>query len=154
MLSYISATDGLLGVPLTPVFLFGPNGEEIDLTDPTADPTIDLFTIEEGATATYTWIANAFDANSDPEVDDSRELEAEILLLGGIGGESIRSLGTAEFSVIDRPLLEWGIRPLDGRINYFSGQVARVEGLIRNISTQDDRPPCLLYTSPSPRDRG
>ncbi|HWB06736.1 MAG TPA: hypothetical protein VG796_27175 [Verrucomicrobiales bacterium] len=141
-LSFITSTDPENpGVPLTPIRFYTPDGKEIDLTNPNADPTVDSVTLDPGEDIIFAWVLNAFDANPNPESDDGAQLEFEALVIGGLDGQEVRILGTKEFEVIDRPLLEWGIRPKEGRTTYISGQAVRIEGYLENISTRDDKPP-------------
>ena len=164
--SLITSTDlQKLGVPLSPIRFYSHDGSTIDLTDLSADRTIVDLTLAggkkategqeaiPGEEATFAWVVDAYDANPDPELDDSADLKFKALVLSNVGGKTIRTLDYDEFHVIDRPLLEWGIRPKDGRINYISGQAVRVEGYIENISTKDDRPPqdirVMVYQMPS-----
>lgn len=153
ILSHIKSTvAGSPGVPLIPVRLYAPSGKltpggpdvpggvEVDLTNP-ADPTvINDVTLAPGESAEFAWVVEAFDGNPDPEVDDSVKLVFTPLILGSLRGKNVQTRGEKTFQIIDRPLLEWGVRPKDGRVNYPSGAVVRVEGYIENISTRNDRP--------------
>ena len=142
ILSHIQSTDlERPGVPLFQIRLYGPNEISVDLTDPDDTTTIPDETLAQGESATFAWLLDAYDANPDPEVDDSTDLEFTPLILGSLRGKNIQRRGEAEFSIIERPLLEWGIRPTDGRTSYPSGQTVRVDGYIENISARDNRPP-------------
>lgn len=139
------------GVPLDPISFYQPNGPDIDLTAP-GDLPINDVVLEPGESATYAWVVDAYDGNPDPGEDNSKDLEFEALVLGSLGGENVRALGTEEFSIVERPLLEWGIRPKDGRTAYMSGQVVRVDGVIENVSTADGNSPVdlrvMVYQTP------
>ncbi|MCD8534194.1 MAG: hypothetical protein LR011_05145, partial [Verrucomicrobia bacterium] len=142
ILSLISSTDiQSPGVPLKPIQFYAPDGSTIDLTNPESDPTIEDVSLAPDESVVYAWVVDAFDANPAPEEDDSADLEFRALVLGSIDSINLRELATAEFKVIDQPLLEWGIRPKGGRTTYQSGQVVRVDGYIENISTRDSKPP-------------
>lgn len=142
VLSYIQSTViDSPGVPLTPIRLYAPGGAEVDLTFPQDPAVIQDVTLQPGEEAVFAWVLDAFDGNPDPAVDDSVELEFTPLILGALRGKNVQMRGEKAFSIIDRPLLEWGVRPKNGRVDYPSGSVARVEGYIENISTRNDRPP-------------
>lgn len=142
VLGYIQSTViDSPGVPLTPIRLYAPGGAEVDLTFPQDPTVIQDVTLQPGEEAVFAWVLDAFDGNPDPAVDDSVELEFTPLILGALRGKNVQMRGEKAFSIIDRPLLEWGVRPKDGRVDYPSGSVARVEGYIENISTRNDRPP-------------
>lgn len=148
ILSLIKSTDlARPNLPLTPIHLYAPNEIDpanetvVDLTDPDDNTFIGGETLDQDESATFAWVLDAYDANPDPEIDDSTDLEFTPLVLGSLRGKTLQSRGEAEFSIIERPLLEWGIRPKDGRTLYPSGQTVRVDGFIENISTRDNRPP-------------
>ncbi len=165
ILSHIKSTVAdSPGVPLTPVRLYAPSGKnapggpdvpggvQVDLTNP-ADPTvINDVTLAPEESAEFAWLVEAFDGNPEPAVDDSVELVFTPLILGSLRGKNVQIRGEKAFSIIDRPLLEWGVRPKDGRVNYPSGSVVRVEGYLENISTRNDRPPqdirVMIYQKP------
>lgn len=142
ILRLIQSTDfGEPGVPLTPIRMWAPGGVEFDLTNLAGNESLENATLQPGQSIVFAWVLEAFDGNSDPEVDDSRGLEFTPLLQGGIAGRDLTDRGEIRFNVIDRPLLEWGIRPANGRTRYISGQAVRVDGWIENISTRDNKPP-------------
>lgn len=142
VLRLIQSTDyGEPGVPLTPIKMWAPGNREFDLTNLTGTESIPNLTLQPGETVTFAWVLEAFDGNTDPAVDDTRGLEFTPLIQAGIAGRDVTDRGEIGFKVIDRPLLEWGIRPTDGRTAYLSGQNVRVDGWIENISTKDNKPP-------------
>ncbi|WP_309005348.1 hypothetical protein [Pelagicoccus sp. SDUM812005] len=148
ILSLIQSTDtDNLGVPLFPVRYYSHGGFEDDLTissDNRDEP--DLTLLEEG-TATFAWVFEAYDANADPLVDDSANLEFNPLILGRVLGNDthpdldLRIAPEQKIDIIDKPLLKWGIRPKDGRVNYLSGQVVRVQGFLENVSGDEGNAP-------------
>jgi hypothetical protein len=145
VMSFLTSTNlASPGVPLEPIRMYAPDGSQIDLTDPNANRDVMPVTLEGGEEITFAWVLKAFDANPDPASDDSAELEFEALVIGALNGKEVRDMGTKEFTIVDRPLLEWGIRPKQGRTAYQSGQVVRIDGYLENISTRDGKPPTDL----------
>ncbi len=103
------------GVPLTKIDYHPPHSGQIDL--------------EPGEQAVWTWHMNAFDAPA--------KLSFTPLFLASQNGEAIRIAATKEFKILENVLLEWGMRPTDGRTNYLSGQNVRADGYIENVSAKD-----------------
>lgn len=105
------------GVPLTPLRFVPPAG--------TADKP-EAFTLEPDQSAAYVWNLNAFHAPAD--------LKVRARVVGGIGTTPIQSIAQTNLTLVDKPLLKWGVRPQDGRTHYESGQPVRVEGYVENVS--------------------
>ncbi len=127
------------GVPLTPLRFYPPEGSFFNLLDPDSNRgpdgklrEVDRLTLEPGHSATFTWLLDAFDGNG--EDDDSTELEFKGLVLGSIEGRNVEDLGKESFQVVEKPLLEWGVRPSFGITEYRSGQAVRVDGILENVS--------------------
>lgn len=106
-----------LGEPLTPIEFIHPAGPG------PVYPPIDL---APGQEATWTWRLNAFDG--------SALLEFEPTVFGVMDGQEVGAHGTKAFNIIKDPLLEWGMRPTDGRTSYKSGDLVRADGYIENMT--------------------
>ncbi len=155
ILSFISSKEEeSLGVPLTPLFLYPPGAARIDLQDNSETPEIDDVTLAAGESAVFAWVLEAYDGNTDPESDDSLKMEFEAVVLGSIDGRNVQDRGSAEFRIVDKPLVKWGIRPKDGRTAYLSGQIARVDGFLENISGENGNDPKDLLVMMYPLQEG
>jgi hypothetical protein len=109
-----------LGEPLTPIEFIHPAGPG------PVYPPIDLAPGEE---AVWTWRLNAFDG--------SALLEFEPTVFGVMDGQEVGAFGNKRFDIIKEPLLEWGMRPTDGRTSYKSGDLVRADGYIENVSARN-----------------
>lgn len=126
------------GKPITPVRCYPPEGDPIDLTMPIDDAEVAEVDLAKGESATFVWLVDSFDQDATEGVDNSVDLKFEALATGSLDGTLVKALGKEEFSVVDRPFLEWGMLPGDGRVSYLSGSAIRSIGTIENISARDD----------------
>lgn len=124
------------GVPVDPIRLFLPNGESHDYTDPGEEPEIDPINLNRGESVTFAWVVKPYDANPEPLIDNSADLEFQPLALASLNGMAVRASVEEPFVIIDQPLVEWGVRPKNGRVAYLSGNSVRVEGVLENVSAE------------------
>ena len=98
VLSYIQSTSEDPAVPLLPIRLYGPDGAEVDLTNPEDPTVVKDVTLPPGESATFAWVVEAFQI--DPETrDDPYDLEFSPLVLGRLSGENIQSAAEETFSI-------------------------------------------------------
>ncbi len=124
-------------VPLNPIQLIVPDETTYDLTEPNNGVSIDGVELPPDETVTFTWIFDAYDVDPTPNVDNSAELEFEALILAGLDLATVRTLAEDRFSVIDQPLLEWGINLVKSGASFLSGEPVEVEGILENISADN-----------------
>lgn len=110
----------LLGEPLEPIGFQHPAGPG------PVYPPIDL---EPGQEATWTWWLDAYDAPA--------QLAFEPTVFGVLNGAEIGGSGKKKFTLVKNPILEWGMRPTDGRTSYKSGDLVRADGYIENLTAAD-----------------
>ncbi|MEO5859589.1 MAG: hypothetical protein ABIR33_11640, partial [Pyrinomonadaceae bacterium] len=106
-----------LGEPLRPIEFVHPAGP---------GPVYPPIALAPGQEATWTWRMNAFDG--------SALLEFEPTVFGVLDGQEVGAFGNKKFNIIKDPLLEWGMRPTDGRTSYKSGDLVRADGYIENMT--------------------
>ena len=152
------------GVPLLALrFYFqnvnGPVQEE-DLTKTGDEFPIPDISLAPGQSVTFAWVFEAYDANPDPEIDNSAELEFKPLILGRVVGNAeipdidLRQVASTPFSIIDKPLLRWGIKPRDGRTDHLSGRSVWVDGYLENVSAENGGTPRELLVMLRPHPEG
>ena len=138
LFSLLSSTDPEKpGVPVNRILFFKPDDTLYDYTDDGADPSVNPVSLAEDETATFTWVVEPYDANPEPLIDNSADLEFQPLVLAAFQGKTVRASREEPFVIVDQPLLEWGVRPVDGRTIYNSGQPVRVEGFLENVSADN-----------------
>ncbi|MBL9166634.1 MAG: PD40 domain-containing protein [Verrucomicrobiales bacterium] len=106
-------------VPLLPVLFTPPSGLEPGGEAKRVD-------LAPGETAVYRWNLDAFAAPA--------SLSIKVRATGALKGTEVVGFRQKDFKLVDRVLLEWGIRPTDGRTAYLSGQSVRVDGFLKNVS--------------------
>lgn len=148
------------GVPLFALRFYSHNGAVDDLTVTGDEFVIPDITLAKDESATFAWVFEAYDANPDPEVDNSANLVFEPLILGRVvgGGDipdiDLRQLESTPFNILDKPLLRWGIKPRGGRNIYLSGQPVWVDGYLENISAENGGVPRELLVMMYPLPEG
>lgn len=92
-------------------------------------PLTGAITLESEESFKLTWIVDAFGS--------APILEAEVVVTGSIEGESVRDVGRNTFSVVEDPIVKFGVRTLDPVAGKFSGSGVALEGFIENLSTEE-----------------
>jgi hypothetical protein len=137
LFALISSTDPEKpGVPINRILFFKPDETIHDYTNPQSNPSVQAVSLAEDETATFAWIVEPYDANPEPLIDNSADLEFQPLVLAGFQGKTVSASVEEPFVIVDQPLLKWGIKPVGGRTAYKSGQPVRVEGFLENVSTE------------------
>jgi hypothetical protein len=138
LFSLVSSTDPEKpGVPLNRILFFKPDDTVHDYANPESNPEFQPLSLLPGESKTLAWVVEPYDANPDPLIDNSADLEFQPVVLANFLEKTVQDSLEVPFVIIDQPLLKWGVRPKDGRTNYLSGTPVRVTGFLENVSAEN-----------------